>query len=71
MSDLFKPGDIVRVMPWELSMAASWPIGYYEVGLICGESKKVSLAGEVYEVMIRGIIKEVPRDSLEKVRKND
>ena len=69
VSDIFHPGDIVRVMPWELSMTSSWPIGYTEIGIVCGPSKKVSLVGEVYEVMVEGIVKEVPRDSLEKVQK--
>lgn len=69
VSDSFRTGDVVRVMPWELSLTSSWPIGYSEVGIICGESKKLSLVGEVYEVLIGGIIKDVPRDSLEKVRK--
>jgi hypothetical protein len=66
----FEPGDMVWILPWEAGTKA-WPLGHRVIGMICGGSKKISLVGESYEVIVNGDIKLIPRDAIEKVEKDE
>ena len=68
--DLIVPGDVVWVMPWETT-TSEWPLGHREIGIVCSESKKISLVGETYKVMVTGVLRDVPRDAIEKVKENE
>lgn len=61
-------GSLVELPPWEIDPDSVFGLGDVCVGVVCGV-KKISLAGEAYEVFVGGQIKTFHRDEL-KVWKN-
>lgn len=70
MADFFSKGEIVWVLPWE-STSESWPLGFKVIGIICSDRRKAPLVGEVYDVILDGRVKEISRDSLEKLNEKE